>query len=98
VGLGLDGDGAYMKDCNQRRYLQRKHLDGMAKRRTTSGRQRAGRRLLWLKTFDALDQRTLAARKAVCLKDSLVGDLGGPDNVSALARPSYASTRASLAL
>src|SRR6476469_2533986 len=56
------------------------------KKRSTSGRQRKGRQLIRLKTLDALDSRTLAAKRAQALVASLESDLGGPDNVTVAER------------
>jgi hypothetical protein len=82
AALGLDGLRAYMKDCNLQRYPQLEHADGMGKARTRSGKQRAGRALLRLKTLDALDRRTHAARRAGDLVSGLESDLGGSENVT----------------
>jgi hypothetical protein len=60
--------------------------EGAVKKRSTSGRQRKGRQLVRLKTLDALDSRTLAARRAQALVADLESDLGGPDNVTVAER------------
>ena len=60
--------------------------EGAAKKRSTSGRQRKGRQLIRLKTLDALDSRTLAAKRAHALVADLESDLGGPDNVTVAER------------
>jgi hypothetical protein len=55
-------------------------------KRSTSGRHRAGRPLVRLKTLAALDSRTHAARRAHALVAGLESDLGGPDNVTVVER------------
>jgi hypothetical protein len=52
-------------------------------KRSWAGHQRKDRGLVRLKTLEALDNRTYAARKAFDIMGALLSDLGGLENTSA---------------